>query len=726
MAERSISKVLMLDEHLLDLFRRVQDVIPFDSAGLVLYDPENQTLVPEIYLGNSFTTTPVLVELGVGVLGEVAERQQAEVIADMLTDPRCLFTDPASRSQLAVPITVQGNLLGVINLESHQPNFYDAHHLLTLQIIVQETALLIHLAREYDQLTFDYTRIADERNARQHEVEILQRLASIISATVNPDEMLTNVIREIASLLECDGALLLIPDHLAYTLQVHEPSVYGSARQETYQNWPLDGMGYLVDVYHTGRYHIGGDWVNRVGVLACPLNTRSRTLGVLHLTRRRGFNETQITIAQMLANQIAVSLSSAENFATERRRAELMKQVSRLSQDLYATLDQDALLLKTAEGIHRVFGHDAVHILLLRDDGQQLQTRAVSTAADSSTPPILHQELIWRTIKTGSTQMIQDVRDDPDYIPMEEHHRVQSCLIVALRHGGEVIGAVQVSSTRINAFGDLERDALETLVIQVSIAIDNALLFQRLETRARELTEANRLKSQFLATISHELRTPMNSIIGFSDTLLNGIYGDLNEVQSSRMERIRSNGYQLLTLIDDLLDISKIDAGRMELRIEPVDMRQTMMSVAQPLEAQAQAKNLFLSVNVPTSLPPVAADKQRLGQIITNLLSNAIKFTHEGGITVTSQKIRQGGKPYIQTTIADTGIGIREEDQAIIFDEFRQADGSPTRMYGGTGLGLAISKRLVEIMQGSIWVESEFGRGSRFNFTLPVASADLF
>jgi signal transduction histidine kinase len=246
-------------------------------------------------------------------------------------------------------------------------------------------------------------------------------------------------------------------------------------------------------------------------------------------------------------------------------------------------------------------------------------------------------------------------------------------------------------------------------------------LFTELEERARQLTEANKLRSQFLAMISHELRTPMNSIIGFSETIMEGLYGELNERQLSRLDRIRENGYTLLALIDDLLDLSKIDAGRLALHTEPIALPGMIRATAQTLETQIQAKGLMFVFDIAPDLPRAQADPQRLAQVITNLLSNAIKFTHEGSITVGCSVVERQGRAYIQTSVIDTGIGISKADQVIVFDEFRQVDSGSTRQYGGTGMGLAITRRLVEMMGGTIWVESELGAGSTFTFTLPVA-----
>lgn len=911
MTEQATTSTLFdIHEMLLDVIRRAREIIPFDSGGLIPYDPVKQTLIPtpDLYLSDGVNTL-VPIRLGMGVIGQVAQKRKPEIINDMEHDPRRHYLDARSRSELAVPVLLEGKLLGVFNVESRQPNAYEETHLRVLQTLADQTALVIHTFGRYRDLSASYNDLMREMRARLREIGALQRLATITSATLNLDEMLTNAVRETTELLDCEGAQLLMPDHIAYALTVHQPSLYGVTRSWPAKSWPLDGPGYLVDVYHTGQPYVTQTAPPEAGpgcrsVMACPLNTRNRTLGVLQFINQRSgaFSPSQVEIAQVIANQIAVSMSSAQMFAAERRRADMMSQINRVSQELYATLDPQGLLRKIAQSIHEVLGHEAVYVFLLTDDRQYAQVRASATSSPrlqigSDKPIPITGGIIGRAIRSGQTQIVPDVRNDPDYVPLDDHHRLQSSLVVPLRQGDDTIGAIAVQSTQLNAFSDLERDALETLATQVSIAlenarlynqaqrrlleqsivhqigqdltailnynelvqtmvkhmnraldtscclmatyhphnnevivqaeyrapdftpatetptagqrltpdticvigeairqrqpvtayvnrpdtppaareqlakmgassqltlpmtagerilgivtwvdqepgriftqadiqlaqtlvaqstvaIDNAELFRELETRALELAEANRLKSQFLATISHELRTPMNSIIGFSDTLLSGLYGELNEKQASRIERIQRNGYTLLTLIDDLLDLSKIDAGRMELNIEQVNVHESIMAVAQSMESQAVKQGLEMKFEVEPDLPRVRADARRLRQVITNLLSNAIKFTQEGSITIRSQSIERNGAPFVQISIADTGIGISPDDQAIIFDEFRQADGSTTRMFGGTGLGLAITKRLVEMMNGAIWVVSEPGQGSTFSFVLPAS-----
>ncbi|MCZ7544872.1 MAG: ATP-binding protein [Anaerolineae bacterium] len=264
----------------------------------------------------------------------------------------------------------------------------------------------------------------------------------------------------------------------------------------------------------------------------------------------------------------------------------------------------------------------------------------------------------------------------------------------------------------------------QMLASQVAVAIDNVRLLHALELHAQEAALANRLKSEFLAKVSHELRTPMNAIIGFTETLLSGIYGALSDRQTDRLETVRRNAYSLLGLIDNLLDISKIEAGKLDLKLETVYIQQEIESLAHRYEESARAKGLTLRVEPTGRLPAVRGDTARVRQVLDTLMDNALKFTESGRITARAGTSRRAGRVWVYCAIQDTGIGVAPQNHDIIFDEFRQVDGSTTREYGGTGLGLAIAKKLIDMMGGKIWVESEGvpGLGSVFTVELPAVT----
>ncbi len=238
----------------------------------------------------------------------------------------------------------------------------------------------------------------------------------------------------------------------------------------------------------------------------------------------------------------------------------------------------------------------------------------------------------------------------------------------------------------------------------------------KLQMANQDLASANRLKSEFLANMSHELRTPLNAIIGFSELLQDQVFGPLNERQAKYVGNILTSGRHLLQLINDILDLSKIEAGRMDLNLETFALREALSEVETIVNPLAARKRIALKLDLDASLPPVVADRSKVKQIMYNLLSNAIKFTGEGGSVTVSDRLADG---WIEVSVRDTGIGIRPEDTERVFQEFRQADGSAARQYEGTGLGLALTRRFVRMHGGEVWLQSEVGKGSTFFFTLP-------
>jgi signal transduction histidine kinase len=268
------------------------------------------------------------------------------------------------------------------------------------------------------------------------------------------------------------------------------------------------------------------------------------------------------------------------------------------------------------------------------------------------------------------------------------------------------------------------------------VIADLAAEKEKTEALNRDLRDANRYKSEFLANMSHELRTPLNSIIGYSELLRNGLYGQLTDKQSDRVEKIHRNGQHLLDLISDILDINKIDAGKMKLDIVAFDLAPIIDHVVMSLEPQRAEKNLDLSIALEDNLPQLYGDEKRVRQVLENLVDNAIKFTPSGEVKIQAQGIQvRGGTSnefrlpalgwlrdgeWVLISVIDTGIGIAPEDQGRIFEEFAQLDGSRTREFGGTGLGLSIAKRLVEMHDGALWVKSARGEGSTFFVALPT------
>jgi len=338
-------------------------------------------------------------------------------------------------------------------------------------------------------------------------------------------------------------------------------------------------------------------------------------------------------------------------------------------------------------------------------------------AMSESVLGIGEKTIIGQAALNRAPDQVPDLVNVPDYpLSYVQQAGFRALLAVPLLRKDRLIGGLVVRRKTAGEFTAPVVDLLQTFAAQSVLAIHNARLFNEIEEKGREIEIASKHKSEFLANMSHELRTPLNAILGYTELILDNIYGDVPEKIQEVLERLVNNGRHLLGLINDVLDISKIEAGQLTLSLNDYSMAELVLTVFTSLDALATEKNLELKVMVPTDLPTAKGDEQRIAQVLLNLLGNAIKFTEEGEIRV---EVVVSNESFL-VSVSDTGPGLSEVDQKKIFEEFRQADGSSTREKGGTGLGLSIAKRIVEMHGGRTWVESSLGKGSIFWFTLPV------
>ena len=325
--------------------------------------------------------------------------------------------------------------------------------------------------------------------------------------------------------------------------------------------------------------------------------------------------------------------------------------------------------------------------------------------------------VIGRAVIKRAPEQIPDLENVSDYpLPFVKEAGFRAMLAVPLLREDRLFGGLVVRRKEAGWFSKPVLKLLQTFATQSVVALHNAQLFREIEEKGRELEIANKHKSQFLANMSHELRTPLNAILGYTELILDNIYGDVPEKIQEVLERLEKNGRHLLGLINDVLDLSKIEAGQLTLSLNEYSMGEVVQTVFTSVEALAAEKKLELKSRIPPDLSIARGDEQRIAQVLLNLLGNAIKFTDEGEVRVA---VTDSDETFL-VSVTDTGPGLSEADQEIIFGEFQQADDSNTREKGGSGLGLSISKKIVEMHGGRIWVESDVGKGSTFRFTLPV------
>lgn len=414
-----------------------------------------------------------------------------------------------------------------------------------------------------------------------------------------------------------------------------------------------------------------------------------------------------------------------------RRRNEYLAASAEIGRLITSTLDLNTIFARTVNLINEKFGFYHAAIFIVEETGFNAVLREATGEAGAEMKkrehalPVDQYSIVGKVTAEGTSVVVNDITNDPLHKlnPLLPETRAEAA--IPLRIGTRIIGAIDIQSTSANAFSEDEVSVLQTLADQVAVAIDNARSFELSQQAVMEMREIDRLKTQFLANMSHELRTPLNSIIGFSRVILKGIDGPVTELQQQDLTAIYNSGQHLLGLINDILDLAKIEAGKMELAFDEVNITDVVSSVLSTTSGLVKDKPIELKRSIEPNLPAVRADAIRVRQVLINLLSNAAKFTEQGEISVNVNLVTSSnGRNEIRVSVKDTGPGISEKDQEKLFQPFSQVDDSPTRKTGGTGLGLSICQQLINMHGGRIWVESEVGAGSTFLFTLPLFRKD--
>ena len=434
-----------------------------------------------------------------------------------------------------------------------------------------------------------------------------------------------------------------------------------------------------------------------------------------------------------MAGRLEDSYADLERKVEERtqelaRSVQELQALGEVSHAVNSTLDLETVLSTIVAKAVQLSATDAGAIYVFSKLRQKFRLRATYGMSDDLIAAIGDQTIgLGESYIGGATQrrsalQIPDLADEPQSamrdLVLGAGYR--GLLVVPLLRPDRIVGALVVRRKQPGLFPQSTIDLLQTFAAQSVLAIQNARLFSEIEQKSREIEVASQHKSQFLANMSHELRTPMNSVLGFTEMLADGLYGELPERAMKALERVQSNGKHLLGLINDVLDLSKIEAGQLTLALEDYALGQVVQNVKSTAESLAKAKGIELTANVQDGIPIGRGDERRLTQVLLNLVGNAIKFTDKGSVAISARAL--DGSFVI--AVKDTGPGIAPEDQRKIFEEFQQVDNSSTRQKGGTGLGLAISKRIVEMHGGRIEVESVGGEGSTFRIVIPVQAKE--
>ncbi len=704
------------------ILESVGHVLPFDSA--IIFILKNNELCVKTSQGFADSASVNALRLPVDrflLMKEVLDTGLPVVVRDVRRDTRWrqenLAKETASiKSWMGLPISDGDKVIGILSLDSGEVDRYDSRHVFLAAAFAAQVSMAYKNASLYETANNrlrELSAVTEVTTAINSHLE-LEKLYEVVGETIR-NVFRTDVIY--LAILEEDGETISTPYYnVKGTREIYPPFKFGqgltSIVLKECRHLLIDHDSETRSKTPSAIVHAYGPSKSWLGV---PLMSGDKAIGVLSIQdfdHEYFFSENDVRLLSIIAASVSAAIQNARLYKETERREQEANALAEIGREVSMSLDLRTVVNRIVELAHPLLSNHTSAVFI--EDKDSAIFRAVSATGKNASVVMAN------SFNPDSRIISKVIASEKPWIENASIDSAQNgvrLLAVPFMAKNTVLGVLAVwRGAEEKPFTERDLQFARSIAGQTGFALHNAQLYESVEAARKEAQNANMLKTQFLANMSHELRTPLNSIINFSYLLQQETPGEQFEGQTDMLCRIEDSGRQLLTLINDVLDLAKIESGRMELYFEEVFPHELIKSVLSTSAALLHGKPLVIHADIPQALPPVRADRTRFRQILLNLLSNAIKFTPEGSVTVSAAL--EGS--FVRFTVEDTGIGMKEEDIPKAFMEFVQLDGSLARQSGGTGLGLPISRRFVEMQGGSIDARSKPGKGSRFSFTLPV------